>query len=243
MANDPIAAKEEARYFTPLALNRIPVSEYDWGRLRQLANTPHDHRSWPSFARSLALGVLASSILNIAQLLVLMPSQGYPAWVWVVAVGLLLVSGVAALFSHLLSQSEDAVVSQPLAAIAQEIERIEGTFVPPEPEAPARHSSILEPHAAGPDKGTDEDAVTVESISDDDEDASIPLAWRRPNPRYKKWAFKPDDRVHHKVFGEGKVVSVSNDKVTVMFDSGGTKNLLLGYAPMWPVGVPPDSLK
>jgi DNA helicase-2/ATP-dependent DNA helicase PcrA len=40
------------------------------------------------------------------------------------------------------------------------------------------------------------------------------------------------DRVDHKVFGRGTVTSVAGDKVSVAFKQGGTKNLLIGYAPI-----------
>jgi len=40
------------------------------------------------------------------------------------------------------------------------------------------------------------------------------------------------DVVDHKVFGRGVVQSVSGDKVSITFPDGGTKNLLLGYAPI-----------
>ncbi|MBF4509625.1 MAG: UvrD-helicase domain-containing protein [Aeromicrobium sp.] len=43
------------------------------------------------------------------------------------------------------------------------------------------------------------------------------------------------DTVDHKVFGRGVVQAVSGDKVTITF-AGGTKNLLLGYAPIRKVG-------
>ena len=42
----------------------------------------------------------------------------------------------------------------------------------------------------------------------------------------------PGDVVAHKVFGRGTVLSVTGDKVSVSFAEGGTKNLLLGYAPL-----------
>lgn len=40
------------------------------------------------------------------------------------------------------------------------------------------------------------------------------------------------DTVDHKVFGRGVVQSVNGDKVSITFPGGGTKNLLLGYAPI-----------
>ena len=42
----------------------------------------------------------------------------------------------------------------------------------------------------------------------------------------------PGDTVDHKVFGRGVVNSVVGDKVAVTFPGSGTKNLLLGYAPI-----------
>lgn len=47
-----------------------------------------------------------------------------------------------------------------------------------------------------------------------------------------KLVLAPGDTVDHKVFGRGVVQSVSGDKVAVTFPGGGTKNLLLGYAPI-----------
>jgi len=44
--------------------------------------------------------------------------------------------------------------------------------------------------------------------------------------------YEPGDRVEHKVFGAGIVTAVEGDKVTVAFQSAGTKNLLAGYAPL-----------
>ncbi|MBN2846940.1 MAG: UvrD-helicase domain-containing protein [Coriobacteriia bacterium] len=46
----------------------------------------------------------------------------------------------------------------------------------------------------------------------------------------------PGDVVAHKVFGRGTVLSVTGDKVSVSFAEGGTKNLLLGYAPLQKIG-------
>ncbi len=40
------------------------------------------------------------------------------------------------------------------------------------------------------------------------------------------------DIVDHKVFGRGVVQAVNGDKVSITFPDGGTKNLLLGYAPI-----------
>jgi hypothetical protein len=40
------------------------------------------------------------------------------------------------------------------------------------------------------------------------------------------------DRIDHKVFGRGVVQSVTGDRVSVTFLESGTKNLLLGYAPI-----------
>ncbi len=40
------------------------------------------------------------------------------------------------------------------------------------------------------------------------------------------------DRVEHKTFGNGKVTAVAGDKVTISFEGGEAKTLLLGYAPL-----------
>jgi DNA helicase-2/ATP-dependent DNA helicase PcrA len=53
---------------------------------------------------------------------------------------------------------------------------------------------------------------------------------RREAP--EKLVLAPGDTVEHKVFGRGVVQSVAGDKVAVTFPGGGTKNLLLGYAPI-----------
>ncbi|MDY0340057.1 MAG: UvrD-helicase domain-containing protein [Coriobacteriia bacterium] len=45
------------------------------------------------------------------------------------------------------------------------------------------------------------------------------------------------DTVDHKVFGRGVVQAVNGDKVSITFPDGGTKNLLLGYAPIRKVDV------
>ena len=42
----------------------------------------------------------------------------------------------------------------------------------------------------------------------------------------------PGDVVDHRVFGRGVVQAVAGDKVTITFATGGTKNLLVGYAPI-----------
>lgn len=48
----------------------------------------------------------------------------------------------------------------------------------------------------------------------------------------EKLVLAPGDTVDHKVFGRGVVQSVTGDKVAITFPGGGTKNLLLGYAPI-----------
>jgi hypothetical protein len=53
---------------------------------------------------------------------------------------------------------------------------------------------------------------------------------RREAP--EKLVLAPGDTVDHKVFGRGVVQSVTGDKVAITFPGGGTKNLLLGYAPI-----------
>lgn len=71
MASAPLAVKENSQYFTPRDTRRIPVSEDDWLRLRRLAEQGDSSPSWPSFLRSLSLGVLASALLNLIQLTLL----------------------------------------------------------------------------------------------------------------------------------------------------------------------------
>ncbi len=53
---------------------------------------------------------------------------------------------------------------------------------------------------------------------------------RREVPQ--KLVLAAGDTVDHKVFGRGVVQSVTGDKVAITFPGGGTKNLLLGYAPI-----------
>ncbi|MCE5203035.1 MAG: UvrD-helicase domain-containing protein [Actinomycetia bacterium] len=48
----------------------------------------------------------------------------------------------------------------------------------------------------------------------------------------EKLALAPGDVIEHKTFGRGIVREVAGDKVTVDFGGLGTKNLLLGYAPI-----------
>ena len=55
---------------------------------------------------------------------------------------------------------------------------------------------------------------------------------RRDRKAEKKLVLAAGDVVEHKVFGRGVVQSVDGDKVAVTFPEGGTKNLLLGYAPI-----------
>lgn len=45
-------------------------------------------------------------------------------------------------------------------------------------------------------------------------------------------SFSPGDRVSHKKFGAGTVVEVKGDQIVVRLDSGATKTLLKGYAPI-----------
>jgi DNA helicase-2/ATP-dependent DNA helicase PcrA len=56
----------------------------------------------------------------------------------------------------------------------------------------------------------------------------------RPAPRQVEQPLElaAGDAVDHKVFGRGVVQSIAGDRVTVTFASGGTKSLLLGYAPI-----------
>jgi len=56
----------------------------------------------------------------------------------------------------------------------------------------------------------------------------------RPAPRKVEQPLElaVGDAVDHKVFGRGVVQSVTGDRVVVTFSSGGTKSLLVGYAPI-----------
>ncbi|MBE0476480.1 MAG: UvrD-helicase domain-containing protein [Coriobacteriia bacterium] len=54
----------------------------------------------------------------------------------------------------------------------------------------------------------------------------------RREPRRPSETFGPGDTIEHKVFGRGVVEAVSGDKVVVSFPGLGSKNLLLGYAPI-----------
>ncbi len=56
----------------------------------------------------------------------------------------------------------------------------------------------------------------------------------RSAPREKQHVetFEVGARVDHKVFGLGTVTAVEGDKLTVAFDTAGTKTLLAGYAPL-----------
>jgi len=47
-----------------------------------------------------------------------------------------------------------------------------------------------------------------------------------------KLVLEPGDTVDHKVFGRGVVQSITGDRVAVTFPGSGTKNLLMGYAPI-----------
>jgi len=55
---------------------------------------------------------------------------------------------------------------------------------------------------------------------------------RRERKAEEKLVLSAGDVVEHKVFGRGVVQAVDGDKVSVTFPEGGTKNLLLGYAPL-----------
>ena len=48
----------------------------------------------------------------------------------------------------------------------------------------------------------------------------------------EKLVLAKGDRVEHKTFGNGRVTSVADDKVTISFAGGEAKTLLLGYAPL-----------
>ncbi len=51
-------------------------------------------------------------------------------------------------------------------------------------------------------------------------------------PKVPTETFDVSDTVEHKTFGAGTVLDVTGDKITIRFASGGTKTLLLGYAPI-----------
>jgi DNA helicase-2/ATP-dependent DNA helicase PcrA len=55
---------------------------------------------------------------------------------------------------------------------------------------------------------------------------------RREREVKEKLELAAGDTIEHKVFGRGTVVAVAGDKVTVRFPDLGTKNLLMGYAPI-----------
>ena len=53
-----------------------------------------------------------------------------------------------------------------------------------------------------------------------------------PRKAEEKLVLVPGDVIEHKTFGRGTVVEISGDKVGVRFPQLGTKNLLMGYAPI-----------
>ena len=57
-----------------------------------------------------------------------------------------------------------------------------------------------------------------------------------PRPATPRDSYKPGDRVQHAKFGEGIIISADkegdDDIVTVVFKTGGQKELSLSYAPL-----------
>jgi len=226
MANPSIATKEDARYFTPRQLNRIPVSEHDWRRLKDFSSPQPKPKRWASFVRSLALGVTVSALFNLIQLNVLKPAAGYPQSVWVVAWCLLVGSAVAAAFAQVLVGMQDQLDANPLSAVCAELTRIEATFDPPDDE-PARvpeTMEVIEP-ATTPDGSEVAAAPSTRTQT-----AAAPPSEGRPG-RYPT-GFEVGNWVRHKAFGVGVVRKKSGDALVIEFTNGETKKLLEGYAPI-----------
>ena len=60
---------------------------------------------------------------------------------------------------------------------------------------------------------------------------------RRPDAARAAEVFAPGDRVSHKTFGQGTVISASGDMIEVTFEkSGQTKKLMKGFAPIVKIG-------
>jgi len=233
MGNSQVATKEEARYFTPRELHRIPVSEYDWQRLKELTSPGDKRRNWPSFVRSLSLGVLVSAFFNLIQLKVLVPKTGYPTWVWVIAFVLIVGALIAAAFSQVLASSENEVRRDQLRGAHDELERIEGTFDPPNddiaPSVATERGAAVAAQAAA--------TVPTNRVSALEE----ALARRQANtPRRHESGFAVGDNVLHKTFGRGVVKKREGEALIVEFEGGVTKRLLEGYAPLLRV-KPPES--
>jgi hypothetical protein len=225
MGNSPIAAKEETRYFTPRALHRIPVSEYDWKRLKNLASDGPARRNWPSFVRSLSLGVVVSSVFNLIQLVVLSPNGGYPTWVWVVAVALLVGSATALAFSQALTVAHAQSTARPLQAVADELLRIEEMFEPLDEDdgiGQVATSGSIVVDASLPKRAFG--GVASATTAD--------LASAGSAPRIPPTGFSQGDRLQHKSFGVGTVRKAKGDALEVEFDDGATKRLLASYAPI-----------
>lgn len=232
MSNSPIAAREETKYFTPRSLHRIPVSEYDWERLKELADPGPAPRNWASFTRSLFLGVFASAVFNLIQLCVLQENQQYPAWVWVVAFVMLTGSGIAAAFSHILANTIQKADWQSRTAIHQELTRIEATFDPPlEQEGiPGDAKEGKRQPSVGlgvPVNRQPSQNEAGHSNSEQGERQSSSNARRR-----YPTALAVGTRVNHESFGLGVVRERQGDSVVVDFANSGRKRLLLGYAPL-----------
>lgn len=224
MSNQPISTNEEARYFTPQAHHRLPISMDDWNRLKDLANQDESGRRWPAFVRSMSLGIFGSAVLNLVQLTVLRPAQGYPTWVWVVGFSLLFASLLSALFAQALTATDQKTVAKPLTAISRELGRIEKNFDPP---AESRPLFTVDTVATA-----SHDATKSSVASKGGAVAKLQLATPKPKrPTVPEIGL--GDRVEHKTFGMGRVVAKNGDAVEIHFDrTGETKKLLLGYAPI-----------
>ena len=105
--------------------------------------------------------------------------------------------------------------------------------------SPSRRSRFLEdipPHLV-----TTNGVQEEEQAKRDDEFTPVTALHSKPSPRPPSTLnLKAGDRVNHKVFGEGIVVSCSSNRhdqvVTVDFAEAGTKRLLLSFAPLERIG-------
>lgn len=234
MTNSPIATKEDARYFTPRALNRIPISQYDWDRLKEMASERPGGKDWPSFLRSLSVGLCVSALFNLIQLKVLVPKTGYPTWVWVLGFGLLFGSVISAALSQALVSAHSKIASAPLETIEKELTRIEDTFEPYDEAQAAssasaaarrdwiarrrREQAELEQHRA---------PIEILEPADRTLSESAGAAAKR-----HRTDFRPGDLVLHGAFGKGRVTARSGDQLEIAFEDGTTRRLLAGYAPL-----------
>lgn len=220
MSNIPIATKEEARYFTPRSLERLPISMHDWNRLKLLSEGTPEGKNWAGFVRSLSLGVFASALLNIFQLNVLRPAAGYSTWVWVAAFVLVVGSAIASGFAQALSASYARTATIPMKAIADELVRIEGTFDPPDAVGDTAAKADVGLNLA-PDSGVKPKPGGTFAVG-------VPAHSSKP-----AGAFAVGDIVEHKAFGKGVVTKTAGDALEIKFErTGETKKLLVGYAPI-----------